>query len=107
MPSKPLFSIRDYWSDGCCHYLIVVNEARALLLTLQACKTLIANSRLNVHTDNKALMKSWLKQSYNSQTSAKHFWSATPPFHFNLSLVAGFPSRTLSDKDCMLSKSAC
>lgn len=68
MPDKPPFSIRDYWSDGCRHYPIVVKEARALLLTLQACKPLIVNSRLDVHTDNKAFMQSWLKQGgKNSQ----------------------------------------
>ena len=62
MPDKPPFSIRDFWSDGCRHYPIAVKEARALLLTLQACKSLIANSRLDVHTDNIVFMQSWLKQ---------------------------------------------
>jgi len=59
MPDKPPFSIRDFRSDG-RHYPIAVKEARALLLTLQACKSLIANSRLHVHTDNMAFMQSWL-----------------------------------------------
>ena len=62
MPDKPPFSIRDFWSDGCRHYPIVVKEGRFLLLTLQACKSLIANSRLDVNTDNMAFMQSWLKQ---------------------------------------------
>ena len=91
MPDKPPFSIRDFRSDG-RHYPIAVKEARALLLTLQACKSLIANSRLDVNTDNMAFMQSWLKQGgripslmTSSKTSALHFWSPTPPYHSNSS----------------------
>ena len=116
MPDKPPFSIRDYWSDGCRHYPIVVKEARALLLTLQACKSLIANSRLDVHTDNMAFMQSWLKQGgKNSQlnevlkdlSSTILESNATISFQFIPSSgnPADFPSRTLSDRDCILSKS--
>ena len=117
MLGKSLFSVRDYWSDSCRHYPIVVKEARALVLTLQACKSLIANSRLDVHTGNMAFMQSWLKQrgknpqlnevlkdlctillECNATISFKFIPSSRNP--------ADFPSRSVSDKDCMLSGSA-
>lgn len=41
---------------------IVNKEARALVLSIQVCKSLITNSRLDVQTDNRAFMQSWLKQ---------------------------------------------
>ena len=62
IPNKSPISVRDYWPDSARHYPIVVKEARALVLTLQACKSFISNSRLDVHTDNMAFMYSWQKQ---------------------------------------------
>ena len=117
MPGKSPFSVHDYWSDSCRHYPIVVKQARALVLTLQACKSLIANSRLDVHTDNMAFMQSWLKQgSKNPQlnevlkdlSTILLKCNATTSFQFIPSSrnPADFPSRSLSHRDCMLSESA-
>ena len=117
IPDKSPISVRDYWPDSARLYPIVVKEVRALVLTLQACKPFISNSRLDVHTDNMAFMHSWQKQGgKNRQLNAalKDLSStllesnATVSFHFIPSSCnpADFPSRTLSDKDCMLSESA-
>ncbi|KAK3713859.1 hypothetical protein QZH41_001889 [Actinostola sp. cb2023] len=111
------FSVHDYWTDSCRYYPIVVKEARALVMTLQAGKSLIANSRLDVHTDNMVFMQFWLKQGGdNSQlndalkelSATLLEYNVTASFQFIHSSCnpANFPSRTLSDKDCMLSKSA-
>ena len=62
MLNKPPFSLRDYWDDFSCRLPIVIKEAHALVLSLQVCKSLITNSRLDVQTDNRAFMQSWLKQ---------------------------------------------
>ena len=117
MPGKSLFSVHNYWSDNCRHYPIVVKEARALALTLQACKSLIANSLLDIPTDNMAFMQSWLTPGgKNPQLNEvlKDFstilleCNATISFQFIPSSrnPADFPSRSLSDNDCMLSGSA-
>ena len=57
IPDKSI-SVRDYCPDSSRHYPIVVKGARALVLPLQACKSFISNSRLDVHTDNMAFMHS-------------------------------------------------
>ena len=62
MLNKPPFSLRDYWDDFSCRLPIVIKEAHALILSLQVCKSLITNSQLDVQTDNRAFMQSWLKQ---------------------------------------------
>ena len=117
IPNKSPISVRDYWPDSARHYPIVVKEAHALVLTLQACKSFISNSRLDVHTDNMAFMHSWqrqggknpqLKEALKDLSSTLLESNATVSFHFIPSScnLTDFPSRTLSDKDCMLSESA-
>ena len=117
IPDKSPISVRKYWPGSTRRYPIVVIKARALVLTLQASKPFISNSRLDVHTDNMAFMHSWQKQGGKnpqpndalkdlSSTLLKS--NATVSFHFVSSSCnpADFPSRTLSYKDCMLSESA-
>ena len=117
IPDKSPISVRDYWPGSACLYPIVVKEACALVLTLQACKPFIFNSRLAVHTDNMAFMHSWQKQggknpqlndALKDLSSTLLESNATAPFHFIPSSCnpADFPLRTLSNKDCMLSESA-
>ena len=118
IPDTSPISVHDYWPDSALHYPIVVKEARALVLTLQACKSFISNSRLDVHTrDNMTFMHSWHKQggknpqlneALKDLSSTLLEFNATVSFHFIPSSCnpADFPSRTLSDKDCMLSESA-
>jgi hypothetical protein len=116
-PHGPPFSIHDYWGENDRSSPIVVKEAKALLMVLHAGKERIANSRIDVHTDNMAFMHSWrrqggrnrelndvLKQLYSTLLSCK----AMVSFYYIPSErnPADLPSRVLSDKDCSLTMSA-
>lgn len=116
-PDQPRFSVRDYWSDNLRSLPIAVKEARALVSTLEAGKSIISNCRLDVHTDNLAFMHSWHKQGGKNrqlnevlkELSAILLEANTyAAFHFIPSAEnpADMPSRILSDKDCMLSRRA-
>ena len=55
--------VRDYWrgETGSVNLL----EARALLCALDAFKSRIRNSRVDVHTDSRVLLGSWQHEGGN------------------------------------------
>ena len=116
-PGMSPLEVRDYWSSDTRSLPIVVKEALAFVNTLQACKTLVTNARVDAHTDNMAFLQSWEKQGgknvqlndalkklhqtafdLNAVISLKYVPSSANP--------ADPPSRVLSDLDCMLSRKA-
>ena len=116
-PGSPSTSLRDYWPEHLAHCPIVIKEAYALIFTLRAARYSITNARLDVHTDNMAFMLSWRKQGGKSSqlnTALKELhlilWesgaSMTLSYVPSSANPADAPSRVLSEKDCMLSRSA-
>ncbi|KAK3729725.1 hypothetical protein QZH41_002048 [Actinostola sp. cb2023] len=67
VPSQESLKVRDYWSSGIKTSPIVVKEATALVHVLRAGKHLVANSRVDAHTDNLAFLQSWKKQGGKNQ----------------------------------------
>ncbi|KAK3700587.1 hypothetical protein QZH41_001585 [Actinostola sp. cb2023] len=113
IPGSPSTSLRDYWPEHLAHCPIVIKEA----FTLRAAIYSITNARLDVHTDNMAFMLSWRKQGGKSSqlnTALKELhlilWesgaSMTLSYVPSSANPADAPSRVLSEKDCMLSRSA-
>lgn len=99
MLNKPPFSLRDYWDDFSCRLPIVIKEAHALVLSLQVCKSLITNSRLDVQTDNRAFMQSWLKQCGKNSDL---YWSPQRPqlLAFGVQRHHFIPGHTLRKWSC-------
>ena len=54
VPSQESLKVRDYWISDIQTSSIVVKEATALVHVLRAGKHLVANSRVDAHTDNLA-----------------------------------------------------
>ncbi|KAK3755687.1 hypothetical protein QZH41_008945 [Actinostola sp. cb2023] len=117
VPSQESLKVRDYWSSGIKTSPIVVKEATALVHVLRAGKHLVANSRVDAHTDNLAFLQSWKKQGGKNQELndvLKQLHSLLLESNISLNLCyipsrqnpADAPSRTLSDKDCKLSPAA-
>ncbi|KAK3731002.1 hypothetical protein QZH41_006641 [Actinostola sp. cb2023] len=117
VPSQESLKVRDYWSSGIKTSPIVVKEATALVHILRAGKHLVANSRVDAHTDNLAFLQSWKKQGGKNQELndvLKQLHSLLLESNISLNLCyvpsrqnpADAPSRTFSDKDCKLSPAA-
>ncbi|KAK3731622.1 hypothetical protein QZH41_004874 [Actinostola sp. cb2023] len=116
-PGSPSTSLRDYWPEHLAHCPIVIKEAYALIFTLRAARYSITNARLDVHTDNMAFMLSWRKQGGKSsqlnialKELHRILWesgaSMTLSYVPSSANPADAPSRVLSEKDCMLLRSA-
>ena len=106
---------RDYWRDetGSINLL----EAKALLCALDAFKSRIRNSRVDVHTDSRVLLGSWQNESGNNSEINdvnKAILRCSQDFNFLISMhyvpsaenPADLPSRRFSDLDCTLSEEA-
>ena len=61
-PGIPPFEIRDCWMGDSRSLVIFAKETLALVITLQAGKTLVTNGLVNVHIDNMAFLQSREKQ---------------------------------------------
>ena len=106
---------KDYWVDNSQH--INVLEAQALLNSLRSFGNRIGSCRVDVHTDSLVLKSALLKDGCrNSDINSviKDILDCCREFNFSLDVhhvpssenPADFPSRNVSDTDCMLSKSA-
>ena len=92
-------------------------EARALLCALDAFKSRIRNSRVDIHTDSRALLGSW-QSGGGSNTEIndviKAILRCSQEFNFSIDMQyvssaenpADAPSRRHSDLDCTLSEEA-
>lgn len=115
--NKALCTVRDYWTGHDRDLPIVIKEAKAVLKLLQAGKSFICNSRVDIHSDSMAFIQSWQRQggkckrlndvlkemnelilSQNVVLNFQYIPSAENP--------ADAPSRELSDKDCTLAEAA-
>ena len=106
---------RDYWLEYSGS--INVLEANALLCALDAFKSKIRNSRVDVHTDSRALLESWLSEGGNNteiNDVIKAVLRCSQELNFSIDMQyvpsaenpADAPSRRQSDLDCTLSEEA-
>ena len=104
---------RDYWREE--SHSINVLEAKALLCALDAFKTRIRNSGIDVHTDSRALLGSWQSKAGNNSKIndvIKAILQCSQEFNFLIDIQyvpsAGNPADTSlhrhSDLDCTLSE---
>ena len=105
----------DYWREdsGSINFL----EATALLCALDAFKSRIRNSRVDIHTDSRALLGSW-QSGGGSNTEIndviKAIFRCSQALNFSIDMQyvssaenpADVPLRRHSDLDCTLSEEA-
>lgn len=107
--------IHDYFDDN-NNSPIHVKEGLAVLKTLEAWGVRIQNSRLDVFSDNQALIKAWERQGSKSRefnNVLKSLFQLSNKLNLDLQLLyiptsenpADAPSRSLNRKDAMLSES--
>jgi len=92
---------RDYWREE--SHSINVLEAKALLCALDAFKTRIRNSGIDVHTDSRALLGSWQSKAGNNSKIndvIKAILQCSQEFNFLINIqyvpLAGNPADALS-----------
>ena len=106
--------VHDYFTD--LAEPIHVKEAQAVLKTLQALQDSLKDCRVDLLTDNQALIAAWQRQGSKSKTLndiLKSLFSITIRLNLDLQMQyintsinpADAPSRTLSSRDAMLSES--